>query len=212
MVKRPTLILLIILALAIGAYFLIKNRPLKSTESTPTVLGNTFLVTKSDGVLQSLRINDDQGHTVQLQRDPSKVWVLAAPTPGEADQALAGAAETQVGALRIVTTLETIPDLSAIKLDSPACTIELKFDSGIQHKLEVGDLTPTGSGYYVRYDGGKVYVISQDGIDSLLNLLKAPPYPPTATPAATDTPTLTSTLEVTTPTVTIIPGTATLTP
>jgi hypothetical protein len=201
MVKRPTLILLIILALAIGAYFLIKNRPLKSTESTPTALGSTFLVTEADGTLQSLRIDDDQGDVVQLQRDPSKVWVLAAPTPGEADQAL-----------RIVTTLETIPDLSTIKLDSPAYTIELKFDSGIQHKLEVGDLTPTGSGYYVRYDDGKVYVISQDGIDSLLNLLKSPPYPPTATPAATDTPTLTPTLEATTPTVTITPGTATPTP
>ncbi len=212
MVKRPTLILLIVLALAIGAYLLIKNRPLKSTESTPTVLGNTFLVTKSDGVLQSLRINDSQGHTVQLQRDPSKVWVVTAPTPGEADQALASAAETQVGALRIVTTLETIPDLSTVKLDSPAYIIELKFDSGIQHKLEVGDLTPTGSGYYLRYDGGKVYVISQNGIDSLLNLLKAPPYPPTATPAATDTPTLTPTLEATTPTVTITLGTATQTP
>jgi hypothetical protein len=212
MVKRPTWILLIILALAIGAYFLIKNRPLKSSQSTPTATGNTYLVTKADGTLQSLRIDDNQGNVVQLQRDPSKVWVLAAPTPGEADQALAGAAETQVGALRIVTTLETIPDLSVVKLDSPAYTIVLMFDSGIQHKLEVGDLTPTGSGYYVRYDNGKVYVISQSGIDSLLNLLKAPPYPATPTPAVTDTPSLTPTLEVVPPTETSTSGTVSPTP
>jgi hypothetical protein len=200
MVKRPTLILLFVLALAIGAYFLIKNHPLESTTATPTALGNTFLVTDADGVLQSLRISDNQGHTVQLLRDPSKVWMLGAPTSGEADQALAGAAETQVGALRIVTTLETAPDLSIVKLDTPVYTMELTFDSGIQHKLEVGDLTPTGSGYYVRYDDGKVYVISQSGIDSLLNLLNAPPYPATATPAATETPSLTPTSGTASPT------------
>ncbi len=212
MIKRSTWILLIVLALAVGAYFLIKNRPVKSTEATPTASGSNFLVTQADGNLQSLRIEDTEGNVVQMQLDPSKVWVLSAPTPGEADQSLAGAAGTQVGALRIVTTLETAPDLSAIKLDSPAYTIKLTFDSGVSHTLEIGDLTPTSSGYYVRYDDGKVYVISQSGIDALLNLLTAPPYPATPTPAATDTATLTPTIEAATPTVTVSSETATATP
>ena len=46
-------------------------------------------------------------------------------------------------------------------------------------------MTPTSSGYYVRFDGGKIYVIEQSGIDALLNLLTAPPFPATATPVAT---------------------------
>ena len=196
MVKRSTWILLVILALVVGAYFLIKNRPAKPGQATPTAIGDTYLVTQSDGTLQSLQIDDAQGHTVRMQRDLTKVWVVTAPTNTEADQSLASAAETQVGALRIVTMLNTPPDLSTIQLIKPAYTIELAFTNGNQHKIEVGGLTPTSSGYYVRYDGGKVYVISQDGIDAILNLLKSPPYPPTATPAPTDTPAT----ETTTPT------------
>ncbi len=59
----------------------------------------------------------------------------------------------------------------------------MTFVSGVSHKIEVGNLTPTSSGYYVRFDGGKIYVIEQSGIDALLNLLTTPPFPATATPS-----------------------------
>ena len=163
MVKRPTWILLAVLALAVGAYFLIKNQSSKANALTPTPTANSFLITQADGVLQSLRISDGKGNTFQMQRDLSKAWVITAPTSGAADQGLAGAAETQVGALSIVTILE----------------------SGASHKIEVGSMTPTSSGYYVRFDSGKTYIIAQSGIDALVNLLTAPPFPATATPVAT---------------------------
>jgi hypothetical protein len=200
MVKRPTWILLIVLALVVGAYFLIKNHPFKKFEPTPTPSANGYLVTQTDGVLQSLRIYDQKGHNFQMQRDLSKIWVITAPTSGAADQGLAGAAETQVGALQIVTTLETPPEPSAVGLDVPADTMELGFVSGASHKIEIGNLTPTGSGYYVHYDGGKIYVISQSGIDALLNLLTSPPYPATATPPPTSEPLGTPTPEIASPT------------
>ena len=60
--------------------------------------------------------------------------------------------------------------------------MELGFVNGTSHKIEVGNVTPTSSGYYVRFDGGKIYVIEKSGIDSVLNLLTAPPFPATATP------------------------------
>jgi hypothetical protein len=188
MIKRPTWILLAVLALVVGSYFILKNRPLKPSQSTPTTQGNTYLFTSTDGALQSLQITDAQGNKVRMQRDPNKIWVITSPTNAEADQGLATAAETQIGALRIVTAFDTSPDLSAIQLATPADIIEVVFDSGVQHKLEVGGLTPTSSGYYVRFDASKVYVISNDGIEAILNLLKSPPYPPTATPPPSDTP------------------------
>jgi hypothetical protein len=189
MIKRSTWILLAILALVLAAYFFIKNNPSKSSQTTPTAQSDTYLFTPANGTLQSLQISDAQGNMVRMQRDLTKVWVITAPTNATADQGLAGAAETQVGALRIITSLDTSPDLSAINLATPGYTIEVTFDNGTQHKLEVGSLTPTSSGYYVRYDGSKIMVISQSGIDSLLNLLKSPPYPPTPTPVTTETPT-----------------------
>jgi Domain of unknown function (DUF4340) len=200
MVKRPTWILLVLLVLVVGAYFLIKNHPLKKAEPTPTTSGNGYLVTPSDGVLQSLRIYKKKGQNFQMQRDLSKTWVITAPTSTVADQALAGAAETQVNALRIITMLESPPDPNTVGLDAPSYTMELEFVSGISHKLEVGILTPTSSGYYVRFDDGKIYVISQSGIDALSNLLTAPPYPATETPSPTVESISTPTSAIATPT------------
>jgi hypothetical protein len=201
MIKRPTWILLVILALVIVAYFVIKSRPsATSTEPTPTALGNNFLITQADGTLQSLRIYDKQNRIVQMQRDTSGTWIVTLPTPGAADQSLTGAAETQVGALRIVTLLDNQLNLGDAGLDFPAYTIELTFVSGLQHVIQVGTLTPTNSGYYVRYDAGKLYVVSQSGIDALLNLLTAPPIASTETQVPTIEETAKPTLEVATPT------------
>ncbi|MGA2489351.1 MAG: DUF4340 domain-containing protein [Anaerolineales bacterium] len=200
MVKRPTWILLAILALAVGAYFIVKEQSLKASKLTPTPTENSYIITQADGVLQSLRISDNKGNTFQMQRDLSKTWVITAPKSGTADQGLAGGAETQVDALRIVVTLETPPDPSAIGLAAPAYTMEMGFVNGASHKIEVGNLTPTSSGYYVRFDGGKIYVIEQSGIDALLNLLKAPPFPATATPVSTAESTSTPAPEIVSPT------------
>lgn len=200
MVKRPTWILLALLALVIGVYYILQNHPLKKVEPTPTTAGDALLISQADGALQSLRIYDKKGNNFQMQRDLSKAWVITAPKSGLADQGLAGAAETQVGALRIVTALENSPEPSVVGLDNPASTLELRFTSGKSHKIEVGNVSPTGSGYYVRFDGSKVYVISQSGIDALLNLLTAPPYPATPTPSMTPESINTPSLEVPTPT------------
>jgi hypothetical protein len=184
MVKRSTWVVLLILALVVGVFIIINGNPLEAAKSTPTASENGFLVNQSDGVLQSLSIFDRKGHNFQMQRDLSKTWVITAPTSGVADQALADAAETQVGALRFVTMLETPPVSSDLGLVFPGNTLEMKFVSGTNHTIEVGNLTPTGSGYYVRYDGAKIYVISPSGINALLNMLTAPPYPATKTSSA----------------------------
>lgn len=199
MIKRSTWILLVILAVVLVAYFVIKNRlPATSTTATPTALGDNYLVTKSDGTLQSLRISDNKNNVVQMQRDASGTWVVTLPTPAAADQALAGAAETQVGALRVVTILNNQLSLVDAGLETPSYTIDLTFTSGLKHVIQVGTLTPTNSGYYVRYDSGNLFVVSQAGIGALLNLLTAPPYVATATSVPTIEVTATPTLAVVT--------------
>jgi len=201
MIKRSTWMLLVVLALVIVAYYVIKRQPSgTSTQATSTALGSNFLVTKADGTLQILRISDKQNRTVQMQRDTSGAWIVTLPTQGTADQSLAGAAETQAGALRIVTTLDNSLSLKDAGLEFPSYTIELTFDSGTKHFIQVGNLTPTNSGYYVRYDSGILYIVAQSGIDALLNLLTAPPFTTTDTPIPTIEQTPTLTLEVATPT------------
>lgn len=199
MIKRSTWIVLAILVVVIGAYFLIKNLPKKTDEEmTPTATSSAFLVTEADGLLVDLRIFDGSS-VFQMQRNDYNAWAVLLPIPGSADMGLAGAAEAQVIALRIVAHLETPPALSDMGLDSPVYVIRLGFEDGTTHKIDVGNLTPTQSGYYVEYDDEGVYIVSQDGIDALLNLLTAPPYPATSTPTLQPTPTTAAETAIPTP-------------
>jgi hypothetical protein len=191
---------LFILVLVVIAFYIFKDLSANSTEATPTLQGSNFLVTQADGTLVGLHIYDQQNHSIQMQRDTNGTWIVTQPTFGTADQSLAAAAETQVGALRIVTTLDNQLDLLEAGLNSPAYSIELTFVGGENHVIQVGMLTPTKSGYYVRYDGGSLYVVSQPGIDALLNLLVTPPFSKTTTPLATFEETITPTLETARPT------------
>jgi hypothetical protein len=202
MIKRPTWILLGTLVLVIVAYFVIKDRNgTTSLIATPTGLDTSYLVTPADGTLQILHISDNRDNIFQMQRDTSGTWVVTLPKLGTADQSLAGAAETQVGALRVVTSLENSLNLEAAGLTTPAYTIELTFTSGVKHVIHVGTPTPTNNGYYVDLDEGNLYVVSQAGIDSLLKLLTAPPFPATETPAPTVTQIqITPTIKILTPT------------
>ena len=200
MIKRTTWVLLFILALVVFAFFVIKNHSANSTEATPTLQGSNFLVTQADGPLKSLRISDLQNHSVQIQRDINGMWIVTQPASGTADQSLATAAETQVSALRIVTTLDNQLPLVEAGLNSPAYAIELTFVDGGKHVIQVGMLTPTNSGYYVRFDGGNLYVVSRPGIDALLNLLSSPPFPATETSMPTSAETITPAVETAKPT------------
>jgi hypothetical protein len=197
MIKRPTIILLILLVVVVGAFLITKYHPLQSTQGTPTSTGTQFLITSSDGTLIKMTIQDNSGKVVEMQRDPSQSWIVVVPAFGMADQGLAGAAETQVGAIRVVTELPSPPVMREMGLDVPSLTISLDFDGGIHHRIEVGNLTPTSNGYYVHFDEKKVVVVSQSGIDSLRNLLTHPPYQPIASPTSTSTVEISITPQVT---------------
>jgi len=183
MIKRSTWILLAIFALAICAYFYLKTNPLRFTTptSTPTVTSTSFLVNKNNEVLSRLSITNTQGGIFEMERDSTGNWIIVQPRHSAADQSQAEAAETQIFALGIVTTLETSPSPDVLGLNPPADTLTIELSDGRQQVFEVGGLTPTSSGYYIRSEG-KIYVIKQYSIDSLLELINNPPYPATPIP------------------------------
>jgi len=106
----------------------------------------------------------------------------------EANQGLVEAAAAQVSALQVISPINAgKPEIFG--LDKPAYVITIEFSGGKKHTLEVGDATPTNSGYYVRVDKDKMMVTDLSGIDSLVQLGFFPPYlntptalPPTLTP------------------------------
>ena len=191
MIKRSTWIVLAILAIIVALFIYLNERPVSQSEATPTATNIGYLVTRGDRTVSNIEISDLNGNVVRIGRDGSGTWQMELPVSGEADQALAEATDTQLFALRILSTLEgTQTPYNMVGLDSPAFQITVRFTDGLNQVILVGSQTPTGSGYYVLFER-KIYVISKYGMDALINILESPPYAPTETPTpgpASETP------------------------
>lgn len=189
--RIDTLVTLVILA-ALITFVIYLNREKKTTEAEATPASEVaFVFSETDGAPQSIEIKPTAGESVKVARDEKNVWALELPIKTEADQGASEAAASQISSLLVISTVDADP--SVFGLDAPAFIITVGFADGKSHTLEIGDSTPTDSGYYVRLDKGKMMVVDLYGIDSLLQLASAPPYlntptpsplPPTETPAS----------------------------
>lgn len=194
--RRSTIIYLLLLLVMAGAYYYLNNRPkpadiLVTVEPAAVV---SYLFTAEDGVPTSIRIESKAGETVEVARDAENAWALTLPIEATADQGLAEAAASQVTTMQILDSLPDI-DLEIVGLKIPEYTLIVKFPKGVERKAEIGVITPTESGYYVRSAQGDVHIVSKSSVDALLGLLNSPPYLETPTPSpipATDVPPLPS--------------------
>ncbi|MDO8752384.1 MAG: DUF4340 domain-containing protein [Anaerolineales bacterium] len=174
--RTGTWITLLILAALIGfTYYLNRKEPLAETEATPA-REETFVFSEQDGRITSIEIKpaDGDAKRVKVARGSENVWALELPNASEADQGLVEAAASQITALKIIGEVDA--DASILGLDEPAYVITIEFADGTKRTLEVGDTTPTNSGYYVRVDRKKTMILTLSGIDSLTTLTRFPPY------------------------------------
>jgi hypothetical protein len=200
--RRSTTIILLLFALAVGAYYLIKYlQETKPTEEAASTLEPTkevsFLFDATEGVPTSIKIESKTGEVVEVARNAENLWVVVAPIEATADQGMAEAAASQVTAISVQDTIENV-DPAVLGLESPEYILTIKFTSGKERKAEVGVVTPSEGGYYVRNEAGEVVIVSRDSVDALLGLFANPPYAetPTPSPTATETPLPSSTPEV----------------
>lgn len=203
MVKKQTWILLALFAALAGFALFLKYSPSSKTDAEATLPPTTepveFLFPAEEGVVTSILIQSREGEVFGVERSED-AWVVTQPVETEAIQASVEEAASQVLALTVLNRLDLDP--AVVGLKSPAYTITVGFSSGTFATAEVGDVTPTKSGYYVRKEDGSILVIDKYGMDALINLALYPPYeelptPPPATetpiPAASSTPTVTKT-------------------
>lgn len=186
MVKNQTWLLLALFAVLAGIALFLKYKPSTETpvegEIPPaTVAPVEFLFPAEEGVVTSIRIESREGNQIGVERGEN-AWEFTQPFEAEATQASVEEAASQVTALAILNRLDLDP--AVVGLKSPAYTITVGFSSGNFLIAQVGDATPTDSGYYVRKEDGSILVVSKYGLDSLLNLLIYPPYVemPTSSP------------------------------
>jgi hypothetical protein len=190
MIRRSTWVTLGIFALVLVAAIIIRRTEQKvAADATPTP-GSTYLFNAQDSSIIGLRITDSDENSVAVQRAEDGTWSLIQPQGEQADQDRIDSVIGQAESLRVVSSLDTQPDLTAIGLDPPQYRLSITLADGQQQVAEVGGTTPTGSGYYARLEGGNLQVVGQSGLDSVVGLLADPPIAPPPTPetSSTETP------------------------
>ena len=126
-----------------------------------------------------------QGETVEVARDAENAWTVIQPIEAKADQGAAEAAASQITTMQHFGQCPRNVDPKIVGLEVPEYVLTIKFTSGAERTVDIGVITPTESGYYVRDTEGKIVIVSRSAIDSLLGLLQNPPYLETPTPSPT---------------------------
>ncbi len=188
MIRRSTVVYIIILLALVGAYYYLKNRPQPADISvTPeaTIEQTSYLFTADEGVPTSIRIQSKAGETIELTRDSTNAWALTLPVAAKADQGSAEAAATQVTTMRILNKVPNLdPNVAGLK--TPEYVLTVKFNDKVERTVNIGVVTPSESGYFVQdAAGGDVQIVSTSSVDALLSLLTTPPYLETLTPSPT---------------------------
>jgi hypothetical protein len=182
--RRSTVVYLILLLGLAGVYYYLNNReqPADITVTLEPESQVSYLFAAEDGLPASIHIEAKTGATVEVARGADEAWTLILPVKAKADQAAAEAAASQVTTLQI---LDSVPDVDPeiVGLSLPDYTLTIRFTSGVERKAEIGVITPTESGYYVRNADGGIVIVSKSSLDSLLGLLTNPPYLETPLPS-----------------------------
>jgi hypothetical protein len=202
MIKRPTWIMIILLAALAGlAYYLqtvpdnfIKKALDAAKTPTATILSTT-LIPSTEGMITSIEITAADGHDIVLKH-PASGWTLSmdgqAPIP--ADQGAVEQASSQALGLQAtpIEIKQGTTDLSGFGLEKPDFVCKVGLESGKIFTFKIGHATITGDGYYLQKEDGAIAVVNKYSMDALLTLIKQPPSMFTATPSpasVTETPT-----------------------
>jgi len=183
MIRRPTVVYIVLFLALAGAYYYLNHRA-KPAEIAVTAEPSSevsYLFTAQDGTPSSIQIASKAGQTVEIARGADNAWMVIQPTEAQADQAAAEAAASQITTMSV---LDTVPDIDPkiVGLETPEYVLTVKFTNGVKRTVDIGVVTPTASGYYVRNPQNKVVIVSKSAIDALLGLLDNPPYLETLTP------------------------------
>ena len=196
--RRPTVIYFLLFFTLLGVFLFQKFRA-QPADADIADIAVTFapedeieyLFASENGAPKSIHLESSTGEIVELARNAENAWVLILPFEAAAEQGSSEAAASQITTIRII---DRLPDISPkdVGLDAPQHKLIVKFTNDVERIVDIGVVTPTESGYYVRIEG-EIMIVSRSAIDALIGLLTNPPYAETPTPSpipatATETP------------------------
>ena len=191
--RRTTVIYILLFLVMAGVYYFLNNRAKPAEIALTLTPADTvsYLFTSSDGTPTSIRMESKAGEVVEFSRNAENAWAVVLPFEASAEQGSSEAAASQIATIPITDHLPNISPKD-VGLDAPDYKLTVKFTNSVERIAEIGVITPTGNGYYVRSDAG-IVIVSKSAIDALIGLLTNPPYAETLTPSPipatpTDTP------------------------
>lgn len=182
MIRTSTIVYIVLLLALVGAYLYLRDRQepaeIELTAEPTEVISYLF---SEEDTPSSIRIESSAGETVEVVRDADQGWKLIQPRGASANQAAAEAAASQAATIRI---LDSVPDVDPeiVGLTDPQYILSVGFSESGERSAEIGVITPTESGYYVRTTAGEIIIVSRSSVDALLGLLENPPYAETPAP------------------------------
>jgi hypothetical protein len=187
--RRSTSVLVITFAL-LGILVWYSQQPdnrITSALATKTIAPATsrlFLIDPNDGPVELISITDVNGKTVTLDKSSGR-WIVTLESEFPADQTKSESAAGQALNLRIIKEFDQAPDPAGLGLTQPVYTIQLGLANKSDITFSIGDITATGSGYYVKTRENKLFILSKSEVESLTRYFSTPPLLATATPVVT---------------------------
>jgi hypothetical protein len=189
MVKKSTLILLIIAAVLVGAYVWLQNQgsldfSSQSDEPTATPLPHFIQLEASN--LVSLKLTRPEKEDLMISKSADGRWQINVPgasiTEGNIAQIM-----TEFNAIQVKQQLNLDLDLTTLGLNNPQYIFTLTQGDGTQHIIKIGNANPLNTDYYAQFDASAPVLVSQGSSDNIISILESAATPPTSTPAPTAT-------------------------
>ena len=169
---RNAIILVIVLGLLTGAYYVFKNNKKVGTDTDLGKPSETIKILSLDQLEMAKITVENSGQTMVFERTmvkqksddgketDVKSWKISSPADLRIDPSKVESLAINVSSVIADKLIEeNAADLSKYGLDKPV-RVTVQMNDGSVKTLEIGSQTPTKAGYYVKEkDAGKVYTI-----------------------------------------------------
>jgi hypothetical protein len=186
--KKTTWFVLGAFALLLAAFLVLQNiEKNKEPVETPVPTSQPTLRSLDDQDISQIDYTDSLGEDIQFVHEDSLMWTspthpASTITAGNIEELIANLSE-----LNILSTLSNTTSPEDLGLANPNAVVVFTFTDGSTYKLEIGNPTPMGDGYYVRIDGIEIVVLPYDSIEQVATSFLTLTQTPTPEPEITET-------------------------
>jgi len=160
-------LILLVIALGLGAYIYFVESKREPTESAATKKPSVF--TLDPDKVEEIQVKSAKGETTTLKKTGAK-WQITAPEALDADETEVTGLLSTLKGLELQRTIDEKPaTVNQYGLEPVRISVAFRAaGETTMHKLDLGSKTPTGGDLYARSDGQpKVFLISSFVEDSL---------------------------------------------